>query len=157
MEVSHCPPIVGTHTPNRKRLDCGSFTGADMESSVHPGATPDSLKELWNSFERACMESLTEPPTDIVDRVAATLEDAISWLCSHSPQVFLPRHRGDSNCQGPKVSSSQLPPRLLCKVSPENIFTEEATEAGRLDFTRIASFACRISFDSAVYRLHGRD
>ncbi|KAJ9616185.1 hypothetical protein H2204_014029 [Knufia peltigerae] len=118
-----------------------------MESSVHPGATPDSLKELWNSFERACMESLTEPPTDIVDRVAATLEDAISWLCSHSPQVFLPRHRGDSNCQGPKVSSSQLPPRLLSKVSPKNIFTEEATEAGRLDFNRIASFTCRISFD----------
>ncbi|KIW36669.1 uncharacterized protein PV06_11087 [Exophiala oligosperma] len=112
MEVSHCPPIVGTHTPNRKRLDCGSFTGADMESSVHPGATPDSLKELWNSFERACLESVTEPPTDIVDRVAATLEDAISWLCSHSPQVFLPRHRGDSNCQGPKKQVVSTSPGL---------------------------------------------
>ncbi|KIW09744.1 hypothetical protein PV08_12028 [Exophiala spinifera] len=80
-----------------------------MESSINSNATTDSLKELWHSFEQACMESLTEPPTDIVDRVAATLEDAISWLRSHSPQVFLPRHRGPGICQAPKVSSSQLP------------------------------------------------
>ena len=105
-----------------------------MESSVYCGGTTDSLKELWHSFERASMESLTEPPKDIVNRVAATLEDAISWLRSHSPWIFLPRHKGYNNCQAPKVSSSQLPSlsevmarRLLCKVSPKNISAEQAT------------------------------
>ncbi|KIW45771.1 uncharacterized protein PV06_04127 [Exophiala oligosperma] len=161
MEVSHCPPIVGTHIAMRKRLDRGSFPGVNMELSVYSSVTTDSLKELWHSFERACMESLTEPPIDIVDRLAATLEDAISWLRSQSTRAYSPRHRGSSDWQAPKMSLSELPTlcevmtqRLLNIVSPENTFTEKDTEITYLNLSRVASFASRITFNPTVHRLH---